>query len=93
MFLIVGCQTPKIKKQLLCDISFQFNRCRCGCYDLNKLKAVKPQKCNIEREEWVWDEEIEYCEGVSGFFPEAIAIDIIPKIKEIKRYIKNKCGI
>lgn len=93
IFLIAGCQTPKIKNHLLCDVSFQFDRCRCGCYDLNNLESIKPQECGIEKDEWVWNEEIEYCEGISGFFPEPIATNIIPKIKEIKKYIKNKCGI
>lgn len=90
---LVSCPGPQIKPRLMCDISFQFNRCRCRCYDLEKLKETEPEKCGIDSENKKWNEEIEFCEGISGFYLEDIATHIIPKIKEKKQYIKDECGI
>ena len=91
MFLI-GCKGT-IKPKILCDVSFQSNRCRCTCYDSEKLQSTDPIKCKIESEEWTWNSPLEVCEGITGFYIEDIAEHIIPKINEKKQYIKDKCGI
>jgi len=64
IFLVSGCnsfQTKVICKQIkdyeikplpLCDVSFQFNRCRCRCFDYNKWTTYSDIKTckNFEEE-------------------------------------------
>lgn len=35
----------KIEPIKACDISFQFNRCRCRCFDFNKWQALDAKMC------------------------------------------------
>ena len=35
-----------IKPQVNCDLNFQFDRCRCRCYDLNNATTLPAEKCN-----------------------------------------------
>lgn len=93
MISLVSCRSverrmvcSELKKQEinpveLCDISFQFNRCRCRSFDMNHWLALdKPV-----------DHPIEHCEGVAGFRLEQIAVEISPKIKAMTRLKENLC--
>lgn len=76
--------------QILCDVSFAENRCRCRCYNVDKLKTADKNKCEKDWNEYFLgvpnDHPVNYrtsrCEGISGFRIEEIAKDIIPEIKE-----------
>lgn len=78
MIFLVSC-VHSIKSQILCDISFEKNRCRCRLYDLEKMEAL---------EEPI-NHPLIHCEGVSGFFLEDIAKDIKPDIKRNIRYCRD----
>lgn len=71
----------QIKPVQLCDISFQFNRCRCRNFDFNSWTALdKPV-----------DHPLEYCEGIAGFPLETIASDIRPNVKALYTLKGNLC--
>ena len=78
--------------QILCDTSFVYNRCRCRCYDTEKLATVDKKKCKKDWEEYFGsvpdvhpeNYDITYCDEVSGFKTEQVLKDIIPSIKEYK---------
>jgi len=79
MIFLVSCVNPTIKPKMLCDISFKKDRCRCRMYDLEKLKSItEPQNYDLE-----------YCEGITGFFIEDVAEEILPKVKAKKRTCKR----
>ena len=83
----------QIKPTPLCDISFQFNRCRCRClYLKNDLQTVDPKKCGLDWAENVKDFPIEHCEGIAGFFVEDIAKHIRPEALETKQCFEDSCG-
>ena len=113
MIFLVSCntfQTRLVCKQIkahqikilpLCDISFQFNRCRCRCFDYNKWEASTLRSCSglvDEGEETkkingiqVVDKPLMYCEGVAGFFLEDAAQEIKPNIKALDQIKNNLC--
>lgn len=76
MIFFTSCN-PRIGVKRMCDISFQFDRCRCRDYDVDRLRAVS-EAVNYP---------IEECEGVTGFFIDDVAKDILPKVK----YHIRKC--
>ena len=90
MMLLMMFLTSCNSYQILCDISFSENRCRCRCFNTETLKQAKKEKCEKD-----WDAYFgglpenhpvnyieEACEGIGGFRVEEIAKDIIPMIKE-----------
>lgn len=102
MTFLVGCKTKIICRQIksaiirplpLCDISFQFNRCRCSCFDINKFQSVNDNACTWPdgNEFKSGDYPIKTCEGVSGFFNEDWAIEVRPKIKKLARLKEDYC--
>lgn len=86
----ISCKGPKIKPQIMCDISFQFERCRCRCYDLMNIKTTSPKRCGVESHEENWNLPILACDEISGFYIENLAKKIIPKARKIKRYYDDK---
>lgn len=38
-------KSAEIKPLKLCDISFQFKRCRCRCFDINKWNTLPIKQC------------------------------------------------
>jgi hypothetical protein len=74
-------KNQEIKPVTLCDISFQFNRCRCRTFNFNKWQALDAP-VNLP---------IEACEGMAGFKLEEIATEISPKIKAMGRLKDNLC--
>lgn len=75
MLFLVSC-VHQIRPSVLCDISFEFKRCRCRLYDLENLKSLETPK----------DYPLNKCEGIAGFYSKDIAIEILPKIKAKKRH-------
>lgn len=64
-----------------CNVSFQFDRCRCYQYDL----------LNTNRLSDPIDYPLEDCEGIVGFYDTEWAEKITPAIKDLRRrYIKRK---
>ena len=86
----ISCKGPKIKPKIMCDISFEFERCRCRCYDLMNIKTTSPKRCNVESEEDNWNLPIESCDEISGFFIQDLAKKIIPKARKIKRHYDDE---
>lgn len=66
---------PVIKPSMLCDISIKHKRCRCRLYDLNNMEAIEEPE----------DFPVEQCEGITGFYIEELAQDILPKLRWNKR--------
>lgn len=78
IFLTTSCN-DKIEPQRLCSVSFQFNQCNCRLYDLERLKAIsEPEILPIEE-----------CEGYTGFYVDALAKEILPKVKAKIRYCED----
>ena len=90
----------------MCDMSFQFDRCRCRCWDIKKTKTVDPERCSKEiinhmgqneHDEWIGSEKWSYnyplvkCDMFSGYHLDTWATYIIPKIHEAKQYKKDRC--
>lgn len=71
----------EIKAIEMCDVSFQFERCRCRLFDLNAWEALSEAD----------NRPIEYCEGIAGFKLEDIAVEVRPKIKAMYRLKENLC--
>jgi hypothetical protein len=86
MMFLVSCNTY----QVLCDISFQKNRCRCRCYNLDNLSTVDKFNCKDDWNKYFLgvpnshpvNYKLNRCEGISGFRVEEVAKDIIPGIRE-----------
>ena len=78
----------------LCDISFVKNRCRCRCFNLTNHTVVEDNNCTwTDGEEFrSGDYELEVCEGISGFFIDDWAKEVMPKTKKLKRIFNNLCG-
>lgn len=89
-----GCEKCwKVQPRQSCDVSFQFNRCRCRCLSLkNDLQTVDPKLCGLDWKTDVKDFPIEHCEGVAGFFLEDIAKHIRPEALETKQCFEDSCG-
>lgn len=79
-----------IKALPLCDISFQFNRCTCSCYDLETNTNVNDKYCGEGFESKAYP--LETCEGLAGFFVEDWAKEVIPKIKKLNTIKKDYCN-
>lgn len=98
LFLSVSCRSKLICNEIkaatiknlpLCDISFQFNRCRCRCFNINTYTTVEPEACGDDFE--AGDYPITYCESLSGFFVEDWAVEIRPKIRRLDRIKGDYC--
>jgi len=83
-----------IKPIVLCDLSMQFNRCRCRCFNLNAWDEVEDKACK-----WAHDEPfkkgdypIDYCEGIAGFYLEDIAREVKPKVKKLSKIKSDYCN-
>jgi hypothetical protein len=80
---------------MLYDISFQFDRCRGRCFDLNEWKALPMNMC-AGMESYALAESInlplESCEGIAGFTIEDMAVEIRPKIKKLDAIKKDYCN-
>jgi len=92
LMLFLSSCSPVVPPQIMCDISFQFNRCRCRCFSFSDLKAVSPLLCEVpEQEAMAWNLPIEACDGMIGFGYEEWAVEILPYLKELKHYYnRNK---
>jgi hypothetical protein len=99
IFLISSCKTRIVCSQIeaakiaplpLCDISFQFKRCACRCFDLNEFKTVDDMQCGGGFSSGNFS--LETCEGLSGFFIEDMALEIKPKIKQLNMIKSDYCS-
>jgi len=90
-FLIscVDCWT--VKPQVSCDVSFQFDRCRCRCLDLQNLETIHQKNCDLDWPEPVRDFPLLQCEGIAGFYLDDITKKIKPQAKETKDCYEDKC--
>jgi len=96
---LISCKTKIICAQVrknkidhvpICDISFQFDRCRCRCFNLNDWDTVRDEKCG---DDFVGgDFPVEVCEGIAGFYPSVMALELKPKIKDLARIRGDYCG-
>lgn len=62
MIFLTSCNSPQrkiickdvkratIPPLVFCDADFEKMRCRCSCFDMNKNKTVKDNKCDKENE-------------------------------------------
>lgn len=77
-----------------CDISFEFNRCRCRCFDYNSWDRLDLASCpdfaGLEGNRAI-DLDIKECEGISGFLLEDAATKIRPNIKALHVLKGNLC--
>jgi hypothetical protein len=91
LFLSSCLTCPKIKPRVSCDVSFQFDRCRCRCFDISKVKAVDSKLCGVDWNSDVKDFPLQSCEGIAGFYLEDIAIHIKPEALELKQCVEDTC--
>lgn len=102
MIFLASCKTRIICSQIksntikpiaLCDLSLQFNRCRCRCFNPNTWSEVNDNLCSWKYEEPFkkGDYPIDYCEGIAGFFIEDIAREVKPKVKNLNRIKSDYC--
>lgn len=81
MMFNLSCQTPKIDPVVRCAVSFQFKKCRCHNYDLMNQKRISE----------AWDEPLDVCDDIVGFFAEDWAEEITPWMKEVRRFGEDRC--
>lgn len=114
MFLILGassCSTTQkivcrevrdneIKPLPLCDISFQFNRCRCRCFKFSTWESLPLNECkDLEGVEEAGypvtngavNFPLKYCENLSGFSLDDMANEVRPKIKGLNNLKNDYC--
>ena len=91
LLISTTCQAPRIKPQIVCDYSYQFDRCRCRCYDNMKLKRVPPIECNQFFDEEEWEISLHECDGLTGWFIDDVNIEVLPWAKKTRQYYKDKC--
>ena len=84
--LLSSCQCFQIKPKVVCDISFQFNRCRCRCIDVKNIKELDPKKCDLDWESRQLDFKLEHCDGLVGFHYEDLIAHVIPEARK-----SNQC--
>jgi len=89
MAFLISCQSPKINPKILCDISFQFDRCRCRCFDIMEIGVTDDIRCGEGFASGNYP--LGTCEGFSGFILEDWATDILPWGKETRRYYEDTC--
>lgn len=98
IFLSISCKTKiicnqvnsaRIENMRLCDLSLQFNRCRCRCFNINEFKTVEDAACGEDFQGG--NHPIDYCEGISGFFVEDWAKEMKPKVKKLSNIRKDWC--
>lgn len=82
-------RAAKIKSLPLCDVSFQYNRCRCRCFNLTEYKRVEDAQCGEDFESGDYD--LEQCEGLAGFIAEEWPREVEPKIKKLQNLYGNLC--
>lgn len=88
----------EIKPLMLFDISFQFNRCRGRCFDLNTWSNLPINQCIGESEFLPIIENnsvnypLEYCDGIAGFTIEDMALNVRPNIKILDQIKKDNCN-
>lgn len=77
-----------------CDISFQFDRCRCRCFDFNSWERLDLSECK-EFAPLTGNRSVDFpileCEGLSGFYLEDAAIKIRPQVKALHALKGNLC--
>ncbi len=86
-------KSATIKPIVLCDLSMQFNRCRCRCFNANRWAEVEDRACKWRYPEPFkkGDYPIDYCEGIAGFYLEDIAQEVKPKVKKLSRIKTDYC--
>lgn len=87
---VVSCVCWKVKPRLSCDVSFQFNRCRCRCLDIQNIATVDPKECGLDWKQDTMNFPIERCDGIAGFYLEDIAKHIRPEALESKQCAEDK---
>lgn len=108
MIFLISCKTKIICGQInsarivpvmLYDVSFQFNRCRGRCFDVNEWKTLPINRCIGELDSQyipVIDNAInyplEYCDGVAGFSLDDMSENIRPKVKELNAIKGDYCN-
>ena len=85
MIFSASCTT--FKPHILADISFEKDRCRVRCYDMNNFKTIDDNKCGAHFKSGNYP--LDECEGVAGFYLEDVAKEIIPTAKKIKKECKR----
>lgn len=98
-------KSAEIKFHPMYDVSFQFNRCRVRCFDINKWETVEASLCkeldgylpqvqsfteNKKTFEGI-NLPIKECEGIAGFKLEDIAADVRPNIKKLDSIKQDYC--
>lgn len=76
-----------------CDISLQFNRCRCRCLNPNTWESLNLKDCK-EYEELAGlavNLPIIECDGLVGFFVDDIATEIKPKVNALNGIKRDYC--
>lgn len=94
MLVISSCN----KHFINCDISLEFNRCRCRCLNTETLKEADAKECEKDWDKYFYgtptnhpeNYELLKCEGLHGFFDRDVFDEIIPAIKEERQRCDDK---
>jgi len=78
-----------IKPLVNCDISLEFKRCRCRCFNLNNFTKLDDKLCGEDFESGNYP--IETCNNVAGFILDDWTTEIKPKIKKLDRIKRDNC--
>jgi len=80
IFLILSsCAKVKIAPKRFCTVSFQFTTCTCRMFDPNTWEALENSM----------EYPLGYCEGISGFYTEDWAVELLPKLRYRARAESN----
>ena len=78
ILLISSCNSYTV----ICDLSFEYSRCRCQCFNLDSLEITSDDKCD---DNFIsGDYGIYYCENLIGVHPEEF-LRVKREIKDYKR--------
>lgn len=73
---LVSCKGPKIKPQIVGELSFHFDRCLLVCFDIMNAKVTNPNRCN-KRE-------------IPEVFPDYYSIELNKKKREYLKFNEGK---
>lgn len=78
-----------IKYLPLCTVKLDFNNCNCRCFDFNNWATVDAELCGPDFVEG--NQDLELCDGISGFYTKDMALEVRPKIKDLARVRLDYC--
>lgn len=83
-------EAANTRPKIFCDVSIQFQRCRCRCFDLESFSTVDDKLCGDDFKSG--NKDIYFCEGIAGFFNKDWAVEVKPKLKRLEDLKGDYCG-